>query len=74
MIVAALLVQHERTGERGNLRRISRSLPGWYLRQGLRRLAGRRTASTCLWLDEVRGCLEGISYYWNAPRTSTSSS
>jgi GT2 family glycosyltransferase len=72
--VAALLVQHERTGERGNLRRISRSLPGWYLRQGLRRLAGRRTASTCLWLDEVRGCLEGISYYWNAPRTSTSSS
>jgi GT2 family glycosyltransferase len=69
--VAALLVQHERTGERGNLRRIYWSLPGWYLRQGLRR-AGRRTASTCLWLDEVRGCLEGVSYYWTAPRTSTS--
>jgi hypothetical protein len=30
-------------------------------RQGLRRLAGRRTASTCLWLDEVRGCIEGFS-------------
>jgi GT2 family glycosyltransferase len=71
--VAALLVQHERTGERGNLRRIYRSLPGWYLRQGIRRLTGRRTASTCLWLDEVRGCLEGFSYYWAAPRTSTSS-
>jgi glycosyltransferase involved in cell wall biosynthesis len=62
--IAALLVQYERTGERGNLRRIYRSLPGWYLRQGLRRLAGRRTASTCLWLEEVCGCLEGISYYW----------
>ena len=71
--VAALLVQHERTGERGNLRRIYRSLPGWYLHQGLRRLSGRRTASTCLWLDEVRGCLEGFSYYWTASRTSPSS-
>jgi GT2 family glycosyltransferase len=70
--VAALLVQHERTGERGNLRRISRSLPTWYIRQGLRRLAGRRTASTCLWLDEVRGCIEGIFYYGTAPRTSNS--
>jgi hypothetical protein len=38
--IAALLVQYERTGERGNLRRIYRSLPGWYLSQGLRRLAG----------------------------------
>jgi GT2 family glycosyltransferase len=71
--IAALLVQYERTGERGNLRRIYRTLPGWYLRQGLRRLAGRRTASTCLWLDEVRGCLEGISYHWTTPRISRSS-
>jgi glycosyltransferase involved in cell wall biosynthesis len=70
--IAALLVQYERTGERGNLRRISRSLPTWYFRQGLRRLAGRRTASTCLWLDEVRGCIEGIFYYGTAPRTSNS--
>ena len=64
--VAALLIQHERTGERGNLRRLYRVLPGWYLRQGLRRLAGRRRASTCLWLDEVRGYLEGFSHYWTA--------
>jgi len=70
--VTALLIQHERTGERGNLRRIYRSLPGWYFRQGLRRLAGRRTASTCLWLDEVRGCIEGLSYYWTAPSLSPS--
>jgi glycosyltransferase involved in cell wall biosynthesis len=71
--VAALLVQHERTGERGNLRRLCRSLPARYLYQGLRRLAGRRTASTCLWLDEVCGCLEGLSYYWTTPRSSASS-
>ena len=64
--VAALLIQHERTGERGNLRRLYRVLPGWYLRQGLRRLAGRRRASTCLLLDEVRGYLEGFSYHWTA--------
>jgi len=64
--VAALLIQHERTGERGKLRRLYRALPGWYLRQGLRQLAGGRRASTCLWLDEVRGYLEGFSYYWTA--------
>jgi glycosyltransferase involved in cell wall biosynthesis len=71
--VAALLIQHERTGERGNLRRIRRSLPSWYLQKGLQRLTGHRTASTCLWLDEVGGCLEGLFYYWTKPRTSTSS-
>jgi GT2 family glycosyltransferase len=71
--VAALLIQHERTGERGNLRRIRRSLPGWYLHKALRRLTGHRTASTCLWLDEVRGYLEGLFYYWTKPRISTSS-
>jgi glycosyltransferase involved in cell wall biosynthesis len=71
--ITALLIQHERTGERGNLHRIFRSLPRWYLGKGLRRLAGRRNASTCLLLEEVRGCLEGVFYYWAAPRTSTSS-
>jgi GT2 family glycosyltransferase len=68
--VAALFIQRERTGERGNLRRIYRSLPSWYLRQGVRRLA-RRRASNCLWLDEVRGYFEGVSYYWARRRTST---
>jgi glycosyltransferase involved in cell wall biosynthesis len=68
--VAALLVQHERTGERGNLRRLSVSLPEWYLRQGLRRLAKRRTASNCLWLHEMRGCLEGLTYYWHTSRSA----
>jgi hypothetical protein len=71
--VAALPIQHERAGERGNLRRIYQSLPASYLYKGLQRLAGRRTASTCLWLDEVRGCLEGFSYYWTASRASRSS-
>jgi GT2 family glycosyltransferase len=68
---AALLVQHERTGEWGNLHRVL-SLPRHFVKQGLRRLAGRRTASTCLWLEELYGFLEGISYYGTAPRTSTS--
>ena len=70
---ASLLVQHERTGDRGNLHLVWLWLPRNYLQQGLRRLAGRRTASICLLLDQVRGFLEGISYYWTAPRTSTSS-
>jgi hypothetical protein len=66
-VLAGIPVRSVVTGvERGNLRRLYRSLPGRYLRQGLRRLAGRRTASTCLWLDEVRGYLEGFSYYWTA--------
>jgi glycosyltransferase involved in cell wall biosynthesis len=68
---AALLVQHERTGEWGNLHRVL-SLPRHFVKQGLRRLAGGRTAYTCLWLEELRGFVEGISYYGTAPRTSTS--
>jgi glycosyltransferase involved in cell wall biosynthesis len=72
--VVALLVQFERTGERGNLRRLSRSLPGWYLRQGLRCLAGRRNASICLWFEEVCGCLEGNRRAGASASTSTARS
>jgi GT2 family glycosyltransferase len=64
--VAALLVQYERTGERGNLRRIYRSLPKWYLRQGLRRLAVRRTPPTATGSTRCADALKG--FFTTGPR------
>jgi glycosyltransferase involved in cell wall biosynthesis len=66
--VAALLVQYERTGEKGNVRRLLRSMPKWYARQVLRRLGGRRDASTCMLDEEIRGYLEGVVYFARAPK------
>ncbi len=68
--VSALLVQYRRTGDRGNLRRAFRTLPRWYLKQLWARATRPLSSSTCLVGEEIRGCLEGIAYYWkvrNAP-------
>ena len=66
--VAALLVQFERTGEWGNLRRALLSLPRWLARRWLRRLARGRDASNCLLGEEVRGALSGLVFYLKTPR------
>ncbi len=62
--VAALLIQHERTGDRGNLRRVVATLPRWYLRKALSRMRRGSTASTCLLREEIAGCLAGVAHYW----------
>ena len=60
--VAALFVQHERHGHRGNLRRAFITLPSYWGRWGLRRLLGRGGGPIFL-ATQVRGGAAGIVYY-----------
>ncbi|SDC38926.1 Glycosyltransferase, GT2 family [Geodermatophilus telluris] len=60
---AALLVQYERTGDRGNLRRLVLSLPAWYLRLVAHRICGRTDAPTTALLPQVLGLLSGVAFY-----------
>lgn len=60
--VAALLVQHEKHGHRGNLRRAFGSLPWYYGRWALRRALGRRGGPHYL-RAQMRGCAAGVAYY-----------
>jgi GT2 family glycosyltransferase len=62
--VVALLVQYERSGDWGNLRRLLLTLPRGYARKLSRRLAGVHDSSTCLVGEEIRGMLEGVVYYF----------
>lgn len=61
--VAALLVQHERTGDRGNLRRLAGSLPRYYLRRTAQAVRGRFRGRHRMLLPEVSGCVSGVGYY-----------
>lgn len=65
---AALLVQYERSGNRGNLRRLLWVMPQWFMRRWL----SRRPAATSnrFLRDEVAGYLSGIGFYLSAPRPS----
>lgn len=65
---AALLVQFERSGNFGNLRRAFVTTPGWYARRWLRRgLSETLERDRFLW-HEVAGFLSGIRYYFKEPR------
>jgi glycosyltransferase involved in cell wall biosynthesis len=75
--VAALLVQWERTGDVGNLRRAFLGLPSYYLRRALRRLVRRPDSADCMFRREVGGALSGLAFYlrnrlprstWTEPR------
>ena len=61
--VAALLVQHERHGHRGNLWRIGLTLPRHHLGVWLRTLVLRQSVRRRLLRAEVLGGLAGIGYY-----------
>ena len=67
--VSALLVQYKETGDRGNLRRAFWSLPRWYLRQLWACAIRPRSSGTCMVREEIRGCFEGIAYYWKVRNT-----
>jgi glycosyltransferase involved in cell wall biosynthesis len=60
---AALLIQFERCGDWGNLRRLLIALPASYGRRWLRRLVRGRDDSNRLLGAEVRGCIAGIGFY-----------
>ena len=65
---AALLVQHERTREPGNLRRLCLTLPGHYAYRLCKRLLRGRTPDTRFLGEEIRGTLGGVLYYLATPR------
>jgi GT2 family glycosyltransferase len=65
---AALLVQYECTGDRGNLRRLLLTLPRRYAGQLKRRLASGRDYTNCLLKEEIAGCVAGVLYYLRSPR------
>lgn len=61
--VAALLIQFERTGHWGNLRRLFLSLPQYYAKLLAQRYAkGYRPRHLTLF-REIRGCLSGVRFY-----------
>jgi GT2 family glycosyltransferase len=68
--VAALLVQHERTGDIGNLRRLFLSLPVYWLRRGLRRLTHGAEPGDRLLVREMRGALAGAVFYLRNRRSA----
>ena len=59
---ASLLVQHERYGHVGNLRRLRRTIMGLSRRIGLRLRGRTRPRQQTLTL-EILGCLDGVKYF-----------
>jgi GT2 family glycosyltransferase len=65
---AALLVQYERTGNWGNLRRALATMPWWYLRRVARGVLKGWTEGDLLLAQEIRGYVSGLRFYLSAPR------
>ena len=65
---AALLVQYERSGNPGSLRRALATLPAQYAQRWLRRLLRGRAQSDLLLTEETRGFISGLLFYTRAPR------
>lgn len=66
---AALLVQFERSGNVGNLRRALISMPVWYARRALRcALKGASEPDRFLLAREIAGYFSGIAFYLRQPR------
>lgn len=59
--IAALLVQHEQYGHKGNLYRLYKLLPKYYLRSLPGWLRGHEHAGTLI--TEIRGCISGWRFY-----------
>jgi GT2 family glycosyltransferase len=64
--VVALLIQFERHGHVGNLRRLFASLPYWYARRAARRILRGTDDTNRLLFLEFRGALAGLVYYLRA--------
>jgi GT2 family glycosyltransferase len=65
---AALLVQFERSGNYGNLRRAFVSLPFWYARRIIRRLRQGFSERDRFLLQEIKGYISGIIFYFREMR------
>ena len=69
---AALLVQYERTRDRGNLRRLFLTLPAWYARRIVKRLVHGQVPENRFLREEIVGCMQGVMYYLKAARPASS--
>jgi GT2 family glycosyltransferase len=67
---AALLVQYERSGRKGNLRRLFVSFPGFYFRRIATQFLRGGDPSNRLMRDEMAGLLSGIWFYMRRSRNS----
>jgi hypothetical protein len=67
--LVALLIQFERHGHVGNLRRLFASLPYWYARRAACRILRGTDDTNRLLVLEFRGALAGLVYYLRAWRT-----
>jgi GT2 family glycosyltransferase len=67
---AALLVQYERSGNVGNLRRAFMSMPWWYAARVGKRLAGGYSERDRFLFREMAGYVSGLAYYMRQPRPS----
>jgi hypothetical protein len=65
---AALLVQHERTGVRSNLKQAFKWKPLWYLGRVRRRLFGRSVAEDRFLWQEIAGYVSGLLIYLRTRR------
>lgn len=65
---AALMVQYERTGDSGNLRRAFLSLPWYFAKRAARRMLRGPSPATRFLAQEIRGAIAGIWFYWRTPR------
>ncbi len=65
---AALMVQYERTGNYGNLRRAFATLPRRYARRVARGLLRGWSEHDLLIGDEIRGFVSGLLFYFRTPR------
>ena len=68
---AALLVQYERSGRAGNLRRLLISFPAFYARRMAGQLLRGKDPSNLLVRDEIAGLISGIWFYLRTPRSGT---
>lgn len=66
--LAALLVQYERTGHIGNLRRAFLTLPILYARRAMGRIIHGKRDYNCLIGSEIRGAIAGVYFYLRTPR------
>lgn len=60
--VAALVVQYDNSGDRGNLKRIRRQLPGYFVKTFLQALSEGRADRLSILAAEVSGWLAGLPY------------
>jgi glycosyltransferase involved in cell wall biosynthesis len=62
--IASLFVQYENYGHKGNLRRIYRALPLYYMERFFELIRGKRWVYNQTLFTEIAGAISGIFFYW----------